>query len=76
MLLTTWIDKINEERRNVQQAFGKIQFFIENMRPKSEINDDITAGIQHLVTNAFQCHLNTLLEKVFLSFHCVINHIK
>lgn len=64
MLLTIWMDRINEERKNVQEAFDKLKFFVDNMRPAPELSDSTKQNIERLVTSAFQCHLDKTAEQV------------
>lgn len=58
-VITTWLDKIDEERENLQNWFKKVQFFVDNLKHRQNLTDDtIINQIDQLIRTAFECHLN------------------
>lgn len=58
LLIVNWLDKIAEERKNVQKYFGKLQRFAENIKPISKLSDDVRTHVEQLIHSAFVCHLD------------------
>lgn len=57
-ILHLWIDKLNDERKNVFNCIKKLNYFINNLKPLSALNDETSEKIQKLVDEALECHLD------------------
>lgn len=57
LVLTLWMDKVIEERENVQQVFKELQFFIDNFKPITEIDASHRQRVQSFLNSAYECHL-------------------
>lgn len=58
ILLTIWLDKIAEERLNVQKFFAKLKVFTNNIKPISKLDDSVRSSVERLIQSAFVCHLD------------------
>lgn len=57
-VLSIWLDKLNDERKNVYLLFEKLNYFINNLKPLSLLDDETSDRIQKLIKTAFECHLD------------------
>lgn len=64
MLLTVWLDKVFDERKNVEKEFGKLQFYIDKFKPIAEIEVKHREKMVRFLTQAYECHLNIPKSKV------------
>lgn len=58
VMQSNWITDLNKGRDNLQKTIAKFSLFIENMRPASELSDDMKLHIENITANASQCHLS------------------
>ncbi|XP_029716556.2 E3 ubiquitin-protein ligase SHPRH [Aedes albopictus] len=56
--LTVWLDKIAQNRTQLQKAFKSIDYFVTNLKPKHLWPDSVKAPFEKLVQTAFLCHLD------------------
>lgn len=59
IVIVNWLDRIREERQNVQKFFGKLKYLTDNIIPISQLDSDVRFNIERLVQNAFACHLDS-----------------
>lgn len=52
------MDKILEERENLQKTFEQFQFYIDNFKPISQIDPKHREKMQKFLNQAYECHLN------------------
>lgn len=62
MVLTLWMDKVIEERENVQKQFTELRSFIDNFKPLAEIEHKAREKLLNFLNHAYDCHLHTLHE--------------
>lgn len=58
MVLTLWLDKVFEERENVQKQFQKLRFYIDNFKPTAEMQHNDREKMLTFLNQAYECHLN------------------
>lgn len=56
-VLTLWMDKVLEERENVQETFASLRFYIDNFKPITEIKPEHLDKMQRFLNQAYECHL-------------------
>lgn len=57
-MVSSWLDKVHEERTQVQKWFKKLDFFSTNLKPRSALDPENLQKIDLLVKSAFDCHLD------------------
>lgn len=57
-MVDTWLNKIDDERHEVQKWFKKLDFFSTNLKPRSALDPENLRQIDLLVKSAFDCHLD------------------
>lgn len=57
------MDKVLEERENVQETFENLQFYIENFKPITEIEPEHRDKMQKFLDRAYECHLKVKSNK-------------
>lgn len=62
IVVTTWLDQIALERRNVQEAFKRLQFFAQNVKARDQLDVVQVERIEHFVQVALACHLQLRQE--------------
>lgn len=62
-MLTLWMDKVIEERENVQRIFEKLQFYVDNFKPITEIKPEHRDKMQRFLNQAYECHLKVKNER-------------
>lgn len=58
LVLTLWMDKILEERENLQETFEKFQFYIDHFKPTAQIEPEYQEKMLTFLNRAYECHLN------------------
>ncbi|XP_062553658.1 E3 ubiquitin-protein ligase SHPRH [Armigeres subalbatus] len=56
--LTVWLDKLAQNRLQLQKAFKSIDYFVKNLKPKHLWPATEKDAIEKLVRTAFLCHLD------------------
>lgn len=56
-VLTLWMDKVIEERENVQNMFESLRFYVEHFKPVSEIKHEHRDKMVKFLNQAYECHL-------------------
>lgn len=56
-VLTLWMDKVLEERENVQETFDSLRFYIDNFKPITEIKPEHRDKMLRFLNQAYECHL-------------------
>lgn len=51
------MDKVIEERENVQKMFESLQFYIDNFKPMTEIKHEHRDRMLKFLNQAYECHL-------------------
>lgn len=62
-VLTLWMDKLLEERENVQETFEKLRFYIDNFKPITEIEPEHRDKMLRFLNQAYECHLKVKSDK-------------
>lgn len=62
-VLTLWMDKVLEERENVQQTFESLRFYIDNFKPITEIKPEHRDKMLRFLNQAYECHLKVKSDK-------------
>lgn len=57
------MDKVIEERENVQRIFEKLRFYVDNFKPIDEIEPEHRDKMVRFVNQAYSCHLKKKTEK-------------
>lgn len=63
MILTLWLDKVFDERKNVQEQFQKLRFYINNFKPMAEMEHNEREKMEVFLNQASQCHLDLTESK-------------
>lgn len=58
MVLTLWMDKILEERENLQKTFENFQFYIDHFKPVAQIAPKHQEKVLSFLNRAYECHLD------------------
>ncbi|XP_055320162.1 E3 ubiquitin-protein ligase SHPRH [Sitodiplosis mosellana] len=56
-VLTLWMDRVIEERKNVQKIFGNLRFYINNFKPITQIDPQHRGKVLKFLNQAYECHL-------------------
>lgn len=56
-VLTLWMDKVIEERENVQEMFENLKFYIDNFKPVAQIDPEHRDKVLRFLNQAYECHL-------------------
>lgn len=56
-VLTMWIDRLIEERENVQKMFANLRFYIDNFKPITQIDPKHRGKVLTFLNQAYECHL-------------------
>lgn len=51
------MDKVLEERENVQETFESLRFYIDNFKPITEIKPEHRDKMLKFLNHAYECHL-------------------
>lgn len=51
------MDKVIEERANVQEMFENLKFYIDNFKPVAEIDEKHRDKVVRFLNQAYECHL-------------------
>lgn len=62
-MLTLWMDKVLEERENVQETFESLRFYIDNFKPITEIKPEHRDKMLRFLNQAYECHLKVKSDK-------------
>lgn len=62
-VLTLWMDKVLEERENVQEIFESLRFYIDNFKPITEIKPEHRDKMLRFLNHAYECHLKVKSDK-------------
>lgn len=57
LIMTTWIEKVNNSRRDIIQAFHDLAYFHKNLKPKHQLTEDELFKVEYLTKTAYHCHL-------------------
>lgn len=57
------MDKVIEERENVQRIFEKLRFYIDNFKPINEIKLEHRDKMLRFLNRAYECHLKVKTER-------------
>lgn len=57
LVLTLWMDKVIEERENVQESFKSLRFYIDNFKAMAEIKPEHRDKMIKFLNHAYECHL-------------------
>lgn len=79
--LTVWLDKLAQNRAQLQKAFKSIDYFVTNLKPKHLWPADVKDPIEKLVQTAFLCHLDPELPDLSVQERmkrptCVLCNVK
>lgn len=61
-VLTQWLDKIEQKRRELSAAFQRLQFFAQNVKARDQLEVGLVGRIEHFVQTALACHLDLKLK--------------
>ncbi|KAJ6644541.1 E3 ubiquitin-protein ligase SHPRH, partial [Pseudolycoriella hygida] len=53
-----WLDRFDQERNQVQESFKQLEFFSNNIKPRSGLDPENLQKVDALVKAAFDCHLD------------------
>lgn len=57
LILTIWMDKVLEERENVQKTFNDLRIYIDNFKPITQIKAENRDKMLKFLHQAYECHL-------------------
>lgn len=76
LLLTLWLDKVFDERKNVLEQFNKLKFYIANFKPLAEIDEGDRDKMLTFLHQASECHLDLEEFKVQVFYSIYITTIR
>ncbi|XP_049541626.1 E3 ubiquitin-protein ligase SHPRH [Anopheles darlingi] len=63
LALTNWWERLVKRHQDLRAAFVKLEFFVNNLKPRQQWADGIAQRIEALVSTAFACHLDPALAQ-------------
>ncbi|XP_050094766.1 E3 ubiquitin-protein ligase SHPRH [Anopheles aquasalis] len=63
LALTNWWERLVQRHQDLRAAFVKLEFFVNNLKPRQEWADGVAQRIETLVSTAFACHLDPALAQ-------------